>query len=126
MKKILIIDDDADILELTQKRLERYGYRVLAAKDGAQGLIKVREEKPDLILLDIVMPNQDGFTILRELKKSEATRRIPVIMLTAKSETKSIFEGEEYGAIDYFIKPCDWQELVRYIRKYLDLTSETI
>ena len=119
MRKILVIDDNQEIVELTKKRLEVSGYSVITAGGGLEGLDKVRNEKPDLIILDIIMPDKDGFEVLKELKKEEATRRIPVIMLSAKSETSSLLNGEEYGAIDYFIKPCDWQEILKYIKKYL-------
>ncbi|MDD5584216.1 MAG: response regulator [Candidatus Omnitrophica bacterium] len=119
-KKILIVDDDSEILEMTKIRLGSHGYKVLIAKDGVDGLRQVQKEKPDLILLDIVMPKMDGFEVLRRLQADSATRRIPVIMLSAKGETKTLMEGEHYGATDYFIKPCDWQELLKYLKKYLD------
>ena len=119
MDTILIIDDDPEIVEFTKKRLERSGYRVLGALDGTEGVAIAIKEKPDLILLDIMMPLKDGYTVLRELKENGATRDTPVIMLTAKSGSGSVLECQECGATDYFIKPFDWEELLRYIKKYI-------
>ena len=119
MKKILVVDDDPEILELTKKGLEANGYKAILALDGVEGLNKAMEEKPDLILLDIIMPNKDGFEMLRELKANAFTRDIPVIMLSAKGETDFLLKGEKFGAVDYFIKPCDWQELLNHIKRYV-------
>jgi len=119
MKKILVVDDDPDIIALTKKRLEAGGYQVIAAQDGAEGFNKATEENPDLILLDIVMPKKDGFAMLEDLKKNLSTRDIPVIILSAKGETDSLFKGEKFGAVDYFIKPFDWQELLQFIKRYV-------
>ena len=118
MKKILVVDDEPEILEMTQKRLEKSGYRVLTAADGKEGIRKAVEEKPDLILSDIIMPGIDGFTMLRELRNNASTSSIPVIMLSAKGEADSLLKGQNFGAVDYFIKPCDWDELLKYIKKY--------
>jgi DNA-binding response OmpR family regulator len=119
-KKILIIDDDLEILELAKKRLSAYGYSVSIAKDGFEGLMKARAEKPDLILLDIVMPKLDGFAVLSQVRASPDISTTPVIMLSAKAESNFVMESQNSGAIDYFIKPCDWQELLHYIKRYLD------
>lgn len=119
MDTILIIDDDPEIVEFTKKRLARSGYRVIGALDGTEGVAIAIKEKPDLILLDITMPVKDGYTVLRELKENEATRDTPVIMLTAKSGSGSVLDSQESGATDYFIKPFVWEELMRYIKKYI-------
>jgi DNA-binding response OmpR family regulator len=119
MKKILIVDDDPDIIELTKKGLEASGYKVTAACDGVEGLKKAIEEKPDLILLDIIMPKKDGFAMLKDLKENKATSDIPVIMLSAKGETDALLKSEKFGVVDYFIKPCDWDELLNYIKRYV-------
>jgi DNA-binding response OmpR family regulator len=118
MKTVLVVDDEQEILDFTQKRLKRWGYRVLTARDGDEGFEKALRDKPDLILLDIRMPKKDGFELLRELKSEASTRLIPVIMLSAKGETSSLRSGLGGGAIDYFIKPCDWEKLLQYIKKY--------
>ncbi len=120
MRKILVVDDEPEVVAMIKKRLEKKGYSVATGTDGDECIQKATEEKPDLILLDISMPKRDGFNALRELKKDELTRRIPVIMLSGRGETQALFEGEKYGAIDYFFKPCDWEELLKYIRKYTE------
>jgi DNA-binding response OmpR family regulator len=119
MKKILVVDDDPDIVGMTKKRLEKSGFKVFTALDGKEGMKKVLEEGPDLILLDIIMPHKDGFTMLRELKSSADTSSIPVIVLSGKGESDSLFKDDNLGAVDYFIKPCDWGELLKYIKKYV-------
>lgn len=116
--KILIVDDEPDVITFLKKRLETVDFNVVSAADGVEGLKKARETKPDLILLDVIMPNKDGFKMLSELRAEEATRGIPVIMLTAKGESDAIFQGQELGAMDYVIKPYDFEELLKYIKKY--------
>jgi len=118
--KILVVDDEPEVVAMIKKRLEKSGYVIFTGSDGDQCVAQAHAQKPDLILLDIMMPTRDGFNALRELKKDEATRRIPVVMLSGRGETQALFEGEKYGAIDYFFKPCDWQELLKYIRKYTE------
>lgn len=115
---ILIVDDEPEVLEIVSRRLQKEGFRTRTALDGNEGMARVSEEKPDLVLLDIMMPNKDGFTMLKELQSAPQTRGIPVIMVSAKSETDSLFQGQQMGATDYLIKPIDFQELLRYIRKY--------
>lgn len=116
--KILLVDDEPDVLNILCKKLEAAGYFTARASDGNEGLRKVREEKPDLVLLDIMMPNKDGFVMLRDLQSDEKLRIIPVIMVSAKSEADSLFECQRLGAMDYLIKPIDFDELLKYIRKY--------
>ena len=123
MKTVLVVDDEPEVLDVTCKRLTASGYRACGARDGVEGLKAARAERPDLILLDIMMPGKDGLTMLRELKADDATARIPIIMLTARGGAEHMFKGEEYGAIDYFIKPCDWQELLKYIKKYMEIAE---
>lgn len=118
MKKVLLVDDDPDILEFLKKRLENEGFAVATARDGVEGLDQAAACEPDVILLDVMMPNKDGFGLLAELRAHEDLRNIPVIMLTAKAETQNIFRGQSLGAIDYLIKPVDFQELLKYLRKY--------
>ena len=118
-KKILIIDDEIDLAKIAKQRLEASEYRVVWAKDGDEGVKMAKDEKPDIILLDVLMPKKDGFGVLHELKSDMRTWGIPVIMLTIKSETDSMFRAQELGAVDYFIKTDDWKELIKYVRKYL-------
>ena len=116
--KILLVDDEPEVLEFLKKRLEKEGFLVSTAKDGVEGLQKAQSELPDLILLDIIMPNKDGFTMLKELRAEESLRSIPVIIVTAKGETSAVFEGQELRATDYLIKPVDFEQLLKYIRRY--------
>jgi adenylate cyclase len=116
-KIILVVDDEPDILEFLKKRLESRDYQVITASDGVEGLKKVASQEVSLVLLDIVMPNKDGFAMLKELKSQEATRDIPVIIVSAKRDTKSILEGQNLGSFDYFLKPFDFEELIKHIQK---------
>ena len=120
MRKILVVDDEPEIVALIKKRLETSGYAVITASDGAECMKKVHEDRPDLILLDIVMPNQDGLSTFYQLKNDDSTRPIPIIMLTARGETQSIYEAQKFGVIEYFIKPCNWGDLLKCIKKYLE------
>ncbi|MDD5347299.1 MAG: response regulator [Candidatus Omnitrophica bacterium] len=117
--KILIVDDEPDVLDVISKRLQAEGFSTVTAHDGIEGLLAAEREKPSLILLDIMMPRRDGFTMLADLQTSDSLRRVPVIMVSAKAETDSLFEGQRIGATDYIIKPIDFDELLRYIRKYI-------
>lgn len=116
--KILLVDDESAVLEFLGRRLEKHGFAVFTASDGVSGLEQARRHMPDLVLLDITMPNKDGMTMLKELKADQATARIPVVMVTAKSETDAVFEGEKFGATDYIIKPVDFEQLLKYVRRY--------
>ncbi|MCG8431539.1 MAG: response regulator [Candidatus Omnitrophica bacterium] len=117
--KILVVDDEPDVVMMVQKRLEREGYEVVTAPDGKTGLKQAQRHRPQLILLDIIMPGNDGFGMLRALKKHRRTAEIPVILVTARSETDALREGKECGAVDYFIKPFEWDLLLAYIKRYL-------
>ena len=105
--KILVVDDDRYISEFMNIILSQGGYEVVIAQDGLEGIDKVEKEKPDLILLDVMMPNMDGLTTLANLKKSKETADIPVIMVTALNERKNVRQAQESGANDYIVKPID-------------------
>ena len=109
-KKILVIDDEAELVTLIKKRLEANGYEISTASDGVKGLEKAREVNPDLILLDIKMAQMDGYTMLLELKKTEETKSIPVVILTAYDKMQDMFKIE--GVKDYITKPFDDQDLM--------------
>ena len=118
-KRILLIDDEPQFVELITLRLEANQYEVLTASDGQEGVNKALREKPDLIFLDIMMPQKEGFEVLPQLKHHQQTRLIPVIMLTAKADTRSILESKKLGATDYLIKPVDSNELLAAIQRYV-------
>jgi DNA-binding response OmpR family regulator len=108
---VLAADDDDDILELVAFRLGRSGYTVIRAHDGEEALALARAERPDLAVLDVMMPKLDGFELTRRLRADEATREIPIILLTARAQDADLEEGFAAGADDYLRKPFSPQEL---------------
>jgi two-component system phosphate regulon response regulator PhoB len=119
MKTILVIEDEKDLAELISFNLEKEGYRVLTAVDGASGLESARCNVPDLILLDLMLPAISGVEICKILKKNEKTSRIPIIILTAKGEEIDRVVGFEVGADDYVVKPFSNRELMLRIKAVL-------
>lgn len=117
-KKILIVDDEPDVVEMVRARLESDNYEVVVAFNGEEGLKKVDSEKPDLIILDISMPHMDGYTFVREFKKTTNLNVSSIIILTAKEKMKDLFEIEGVG--DYIVKPYEGEELLRKVRKHLE------
>jgi two-component system, OmpR family, alkaline phosphatase synthesis response regulator PhoP len=117
-KKLLVIDDERDVREGLQEWLEDCGYYVATAANGDEGLRNAGKNRPHLILLDIAMPERDGFEVLQRLKENAATALIPVIMLTAKAESSFIFRAQQLQATDYVTKPFDEDQLLALIRKY--------
>jgi DNA-binding response OmpR family regulator len=118
-KKILLVDDERELVETVKPFLEDREYEVSVAYNGKEALEKARA-CPDLILLDIIMPGIDGFEVLRRLRADPVTCDVPVIMLTAKGETRAIFEARSLKATDYLIKPFSLGELSALIGRYLD------
>ena len=116
-KRVLIIDDETDLLEALDSWLGSYGYEVSTAKDGAEGLSRAKELRPDLVILDISMPKMDGFEVLSLIRADTQTALTPVVMLTAKGRTENIFEAEKLRAVDFLIKPFDATELLTSVRK---------
>lgn len=121
MTKILIVDDEQDFVETIEFFLTRKKFKVATANNGKEALKKVEADKPDLILLDIMMPSMDGITTCRQLKSFEDSRNIPIIMLTAKGQKEDVTEALSSGANDYIVKPFDFDELVSRIRKVLSI-----
>ena len=122
--KILLVDDDIDFVESTKIILESKPYEVIVAYEGDEGLRKAREENPDLVLLDIIMPVKDGFTAAQQFKKDPQLSKIPVIMLTSYSSRKGgasipVSRGLELEAEDYVEKPVTPRELLNIVEKYL-------
>ncbi|MDF2672679.1 MAG: response regulator transcription factor [Clostridiales bacterium] len=118
-EKILIIDDELHIVELLRYNLESNGYKVIFSLNGREGLNIAIEEKPDLILLDVMLPELDGFDVCKEIKKNKEIEFIPIIMLTAKSEEFDKILGLELGADDYITKPFSVRELLARIKAVL-------
>jgi two-component system alkaline phosphatase synthesis response regulator PhoP/two-component system response regulator VicR len=116
-KKILAVDDEGFILRLIGVNLEKEGYQVITAADGEEALEKSLSEKPDLIILDVMMPVMDGYETLRRLRENKATAAIPVVMLTAKSQDSDVFKGWQSGADLYLTKPFNRSELVSFIKR---------
>lgn len=119
-KNLLVIDDEMDIAETVKIRLEVNGYSVALAYDGLDGIEKAAKTRPDLILLDILMPQVDGFEVCRRLRQIPETKNIPVIMLTAIKSPESLQKAREAGAQDYLVKPFESGELVEMVRFYLE------
>jgi DNA-binding response OmpR family regulator len=112
MKKILVVDDEDDILHFLELVLKEKGYHVATASGGHEALTKAQLERPDLILLDIMMPQMDGWEVLKLLRVDPETARIPVAMLSARTEAKDRVQGLQEGAIDYICKPFSLLELL--------------
>ncbi len=118
--KILIADDDAHILELIRMYMEKEGFEVITASNGAQALEKFKSEAPSLVILDIMMPEMDGWEVCRSIRRIS---NIPIIMLTAKGETFDKVLGLELGADDYMVKPFETKELVARVKAVLRRTD---
>ncbi|SJZ30709.1 response regulator transcription factor [Selenihalanaerobacter shriftii] len=118
-KRILVVDDEENILELVNYNLVQEGYQIYLASSGKQTLNKVKEILPDLIILDIMLPELDGFEICRKLQEEVVTQRIPIIFLSAKTDVEDKVEGLELGATDYLTKPFSPRELVSRVRVIL-------
>jgi len=118
-KKILFIEDEPDQVLMIELRLKRSGFAVVTAQDGEEGLKKVYEEKPDLILLDIIMPKMNGFEVCQQLKQNPATRKIPIIMTTAAGIDDIEQKCFLLGADDCVRKPYDSTDLLSKIKEFL-------
>jgi DNA-binding response OmpR family regulator len=118
-KKILVVDDEVFLVKAIQIRLKRAGYDVITAYDGLDGLNKAREEKPDLIILDVMLPKKNGYQVCRLLKFDEQYKHIPIIMLTAKGQKTDREWGEKTGADCYITKPFEDAELLSKIKELL-------
>jgi adenylate cyclase len=116
---ILAVDDTPENLEILRMRLEANGYEVVTAADGEEGLAKARQLEPDLILLDIMMPKLDGISTVRMLKQDNLLRSIPVILVTAKADTRDVVEGLDAGGDDYLTKPFEHRALLARVRSML-------
>lgn len=122
-KRILVVDDEVAIVRVLRDRLEMEGFDVLTAYDGAQGVEVATRERPDLILMDVMMPNMDGLTAARIIRAQPETAHIPIIMLTARGQESDEEAGYQAGAVRYFTKPFSTRQLVREIRILLGETE---
>jgi DNA-binding response OmpR family regulator len=118
--QVLVIDDEAPIRLLCRVNLEAEGMQVLEAADGAKGLDLARDERPDVVLLDVMMPGLDGWRVAEELLEDDRTRTIPIIFLTARAEFRDRARGLDIGGVDYVTKPFNPLELAPLVRDLLD------
>ncbi len=125
-KTVLAIDDEENILELLKLSLDSYGYNVLTASTGMDGIGKIANEKPDIILLDLMLPDIDGSQLCRMIRLNEESRSIPIIMLSAKSKEEDKIEGLKVGADDYITKPFSIRELDARIESVLRRSRNSI
>lgn len=119
--KILIIDDEPDLLETMRFRLDAAGYEVITAEDGASGLKKAKEDKPDLIIMDVMMPGMDGFSALSKLKQELTTKKIPTLIFSCgKEEEQWAKKSLEMGAAGYVVKPFETDSLLFTVEKFIN------
>lgn len=120
--RILVVEDNREFRFLLRKFLSRLGYTVIEAEDGAEGLAKAEQEKPDLILLDIMLPVMDGYEVCRQIRKHPEIATTPILMLTAKNTLQDEKRGFDVGADDYLTKPVDLSTLAERVRSLLFFT----
>jgi DNA-binding response OmpR family regulator len=118
-KKILLVDDSETILQMEQMILRQDRYELAVARNGKEGIAKALEFKPDLILMDVLMPGLDGFAALRQLRQHPHMSAVPIVMVTSKCELESMENGYESGCSDYIVKPIDGVELIAKVRNLL-------
>jgi two-component system, OmpR family, alkaline phosphatase synthesis response regulator PhoP len=119
-KKIMIVDDEAQLVDLIKLRLEKEEYQVAVAYDGEEALHKIRQEKPDLIILDLMLPKMDGYMICSLFKRDKRFSHVPIILFTARSQAEDIQLGEKVGADAYITKPYEPQILLDKIKELLE------
>lgn len=126
-KRILLVEDDKMLSDMYITKFKKEGLTVSQAHDGAEGLEKIKQEKPDLVLLDIIMPKLDGFAVLKAIKSDDALKHIHVLLLTNLGQSEDVSKGNELGADDYFIKanhtPAEIVEKVKYMLAEMDKQS---
>ena len=115
VKHILIVEDDTDTAKIIQLRIEARGYKTAVARDGEEGWRMIQKEKPDLVILDVMLPGVDGYTIASMMKDDKKLSKIPIIMSTAKDSVGDVDKGFTAGVSHYLIKPYDWDRLYKKI-----------
>ena len=123
-KKILAVDDERHIVRLVQINLAKEGYEVVTASNGREAIEMARSEKPDLIVMDVMMPEMDGFEALEKMKADDELMAIPVIMLTAKAQDADVFSGWQKGADLYLTKPFNPSELLTFVKRIFSSQAE--
>jgi len=124
LKKVLLAEDDQFISRAYKDGLERAGFEIVTALDGLIAVEKAKTEKPDIVLLDLMMPEKNGFEVLEEIKKEESSKNIPVIILSNLGQDSDIKKGKELGAIDYLIKSnVPMKDVIEKVKFYLEQTS---
>ena len=118
-RTVLVVDDDPGVIQILEVNLRHANFAVITGVNGAQALAKASRERPDLILLDVILPDMDGLDICRRLKESRPTSQIPVILISAKVESKDIIAGMAAGAEDYIAKPFSPSEVVALVESSL-------
>lgn len=116
---ILVVDDEKDLLDLIEYNLRKEGFEVLKAENGEEGIAMAKEHSPDLVLLDIMMPKMDGLQAVEEMRKDNELKKIPIILLTARSDEKTEVEGLNKGSDDYITKPISTTKLISRIKAVL-------
>lgn len=124
MKRVLIIEDDRDIVELVRYNLEQEGFQVAAISDGSSGLAQIRRSPPDLLILDLMLPKLSGLEICKAVRREQSLNRLPILMLTARGDESDRVVGLELGADDYVTKPFSPRELVARIKALLRRTGD--
>ena len=124
MPRVLVVDDEVNIVRLIQVNLERQGYQVETANNGAQALAKIRESRPDLLVSDVMMPEMDGLELLSTIRRDPVLNDLPVIMLTAKAQDANVMEGYTRGADMYLTKPFNPAELIAFAKRILSSQNE--
>ena len=119
-KKILVVDDEKDIVETLSFMMRARGYEVIEAYDGEEGMKLAKEQSPDLMILDVMMPKINGYKIARLLKYDSKYKHIPIIMVTARGQDSDKLIGEETGADEYITKPFEFEEVLDCVNKYLE------
>lgn len=122
--RVLVVDDEPKIVELIREVLEANHCEVATASSGAEALLRTGGYQPDLILLDVVMPQMNGFEVLQKLRADVSTRQIPVVMVTTRTDTTSILKAQELRATDYVIKPFDLEVLVQTVKRCAKVLPE--
>jgi CheY-like chemotaxis protein len=119
-KKILLVDDQNTVLMMERVMLREAGYQIVTAKNGAEAVQKAVAERPNLILLDVVMPEMDGFAVCKNLRSREETKAVPIILCSTRGESTNVQAGYDAGCNDYVTKPFNSVELLEKIQRYLD------